>query len=375
MKALKAGVVRINGVRVMIWRFLMRIVMSMSCVFLLCAVTGAQNVSEFKSGVVRIVNNRNADIGTGFIIRIDGMQAYIVTAAHVVRGDQHPSIYLFNQQHDALQADVLDMEEDDAKGLGLLRLKIPSRLTTGITALRLGPSSQIDGGEDVKVIGFPDGTEFWTVGSGSVARIHGRNLVFSGAIRGGNSGGPVISNRAVIGMVTDVTQASAYAARAEAIEPYLRGTIPNLIDVIDATRRPSNGFCNTLNETLDESKNGFYGIVGTPTSSENTFYPKVMMPEASVGYVTPPKRVYYYLMSDKNKGAVESKFFAVVTNVRGCSTKWQEKEESDSSYRFHKFRKTEGGVVVTVYYNPVAQHDTYFLIIDVAVPDERRREW
>lgn len=344
-------------------------------VLILSAKVCAQDIASLKPGVVRIENNRTNEVGTGFVIKVDGTQIYIMTAAHVVKGDQHPRVYLFTQQHNAIQGDVLDREDDDTKGLALLRLKLPSSLATGITALKLGHTSQLDGGEEIKVVGFPDGTEFWTVGTGSVARIEGRNLVFSGAIRGGNSGGPVISNGVVIGMVTDVSQASAYAARAEAIEPYANGIVPNLVDLIDSTHRPQSGFCNTLNEILDESKNGFYGIVGTPTSSENTFSPKIMIPEAYVGYVTPPKRVYYYLITDKNKGKVESKFFAVITMVRRCSTKWEEKEVSDSSYRFHKFRKNEGGVVVAVYYNPVAQHDDYFLTIDVAVPDSRRREW
>ena len=357
----------------------MRIVMSTTCIFVLYAIAGAQNISEQKSGVVRIVNSRTAEVGAGFIIKVDGSEAYIVTASHVVKGDQHPRVYLFNQPHDAVQSDLLDREEDDTKGLALLRLKLPSRLATGIRALRLSPSSQLDGGEDVKVIGFPDATEFWTVGGGSIARIEGRNLVFSGAIRGGNSGGPVILNGFVIGMVTDVSQTSAYAARAEAIEPYSNGIVPKVVGFIEAARRQqssaSNGFCETLSELLDESKNGFYGIVGTPTNTANTFSPKVMLPGATVGYVVPPKEVYYYILTGKEKGPVESQFFAIVTMVRQCSTKWEQKEDKDSTYRYHKFRKNEGGVVVAVYYNPEAQNEYYYLVLNVAVPDQRRKEW
>lgn len=341
--------------------------------FVLTSNVFGQDISTLKSGVVRIENKELKEVGAGFIVKIDGDNAYIVTASHVIRGDQRPNVYLFGRQHDALPSDVLHIEDDDTKGLGLLHLKIGSTDVTGVAALKLGPTSQLNGGEEVKVIGFPDGTEFWTVGSGSVGRIEGRNLVFSGAIRGGNSGGPVISNGVVIGMVTDVNQTSAYAARSEAIEPYINGIVPNLIGFIGASA--SNGFCETLNELLDESKNGFYGIVGTPTNSANTFSPKIMVPGATVGYVTPPKEVYYYLLTDKEKGKVESRFFASVTKVRQCSTKWEEKEVSDSTYRYHKFRKNEGGVVVAVYYNPVAQHDYYYLTLNVAVPDQRRREW
>jgi hypothetical protein len=334
----------------------------------------AQDIGSLKRGVVRIKNNNTQDIGSGFIVKVVGTQVYIVTAAHVIRGTQHPGVYLFNKQYDALSADVLDMEEDDLKGLGLLRLELPAGLLNGITSLKLGPSSQLDGGEDVKVIGFPDGTEFWTVGSGNVARIQGRNLVFSGAIRGGNSGGPVISQGVVIGMITDVSQNLAYAARGEALVPYLNGVVPNLIGkIVDGGR--SIGFCETLSQVLDESKNGFYGIVGTPTKSENTFSPKIMIPGAIVGYLRPPNEIYYYLLVDKQKGNVEGQFFAAVTKVQECSPNWEEKEVSDSTYRYHKFRRNEGGVVVAVYYNPVAQNDLHYLTLRVAVPDEPRREW
>lgn len=189
----------------------------------------AQDISALKPAVVRIENNRLNEVGTGFIVKIDGNQVYIVTAAHVVKGDQHPRIYLFNQQHDSLRAEVLDREDDDIKGLALLRLKVSGHLASGLTALKLSSTKHLSGGEDINVIGFPDSTAFWTVGRGSIARIEGRNLVFSGAIRGGNSGGPVILNGLVIGMVTDMRQSSTYATRGEAIEPYVNGIVKNLV--------------------------------------------------------------------------------------------------------------------------------------------------
>jgi hypothetical protein len=230
----------------------------------------------------------------------------------------------------------------------------------------------------VNIIGFSDGTDFWTVGTGNVARIEGRSLVFQGSVRSGNSGGPVIHGGLVVGMVTDVSQASGYAARGEAIEPYINGIVPNLTRLARTPTPqqivPPNEFCATLSELLDESKNGFYALVGPPTNAENTFSPTIMMPGATVGFVSPPKSVHYRLLTIKDKGPVESEFYRTVTRVRGCS-KWEEKEDSDSSYRYHKFRKNVGGVVVEVYYNPIAQRDYYYLILEVVVPDERRREW
>jgi S1-C subfamily serine protease len=118
--------------------------MSTTCIFVLCAITGAQNVSELKPGVVRILNTRTTEVGAGFIIKVDGSEAYIITAAHVVKGDQHPRVYLFNRQHTALSSDVLDSEYTDlTKGLELLYLKLPSTSAAGISALKLGYSSSL----------------------------------------------------------------------------------------------------------------------------------------------------------------------------------------------------------------------------------------
>lgn len=191
----------------------------------------AQDINSLKQSVVRIENKRSNEIGTGFIVRVNGNQIYIVTAAHVVKGEHRPTIYVFNQQHDSFEAEVIDREDDDIKGLSLLRAKLPTHLASKIIALKLSSTKELNGGEDIKVIGFPDGTSFWTVSSGSIARVDGRNLLFSGAIRGGNSGAPVISNGLVIGIVTDVSQSFAYAARGEAIEPYINGILSNLINL------------------------------------------------------------------------------------------------------------------------------------------------
>jgi S1-C subfamily serine protease len=189
-----------------------------------------QNINTLKTGVVRIENSRLSETGTGFIVKINGESVYIVTAAHVVAGDQQPHVYLFTQQHTPLVATVIDMEGGDTKGLALLSLKADARILSGLHALRIGYTSQLGGGESVKVIGFPGSTSLWSVDSGSIKRLEGRNLVFSGAIREGNSGGPVIFNGQVVGLVTDTTQSDAYALRAENIVIYVNGIIPNLIE-------------------------------------------------------------------------------------------------------------------------------------------------
>lgn len=206
----------------------------------------AQDLNSLKQGVVRIQNTRNAEVGTGFIVKIVGNQVYVVTASHVVRGDQHPQIYFFDQPRDPIQAELLDREDDETKGLALIRAKVDSRLVSTSIALEFSPTSQLTGGEDVKVIGFPDGVAFWTVSTGTIGRLEGRNVVFSGRLSGGNSGAPVIRGGLVLGLVTDVTQSSSYASRAEVIEIYINGIVRNLIKIVSEPSREDTSDRDTL---------------------------------------------------------------------------------------------------------------------------------
>jgi S1-C subfamily serine protease len=89
-----------------------------------------------KASVVRIENSKGNEVGSGFVIKANVDSVYIVTAAHVVKGDDHSNIYLFSQPHDALPATVLDREDDDSKGLALLLLKSRKDSFFGIAALK-----------------------------------------------------------------------------------------------------------------------------------------------------------------------------------------------------------------------------------------------
>lgn len=220
----------------MIWRFSLPILILAIPMSISPSSTFAQEINKLKAGVVRIENVRLAETGTGFIVKIDGNNVYIVTASHVVRGDQHPKVYLFNQQHESISATLLDREEDDNKGLALLLLKTNAQTLSGLTALKMGYTSDLGNGESVKIVGFPGGTSLWTVDTGNIKRLEGRNLVLSGAIKEGNSGGPVILNEQAVGLVTDVGQSEVYATRAEVIIPYVNGIVKNLIAETDSTQ-------------------------------------------------------------------------------------------------------------------------------------------
>lgn len=67
----------------------------------------------------------------------------------------------------------------------------------------------------------------------SIARREGRNLVFSGTVNPGNSGGPLLIGGKVIGIVTDASSL-AFAVPAEGIIQYVSGVMPNLVKALSA---------------------------------------------------------------------------------------------------------------------------------------------
>jgi hypothetical protein len=198
----------------------------------------AQETTVLKSGVVRIENSARQEVGAGFIIKIDGSKVYVVTSAHVVKGGRSHKIYLFSDQYESSTATVLDREEDDTKGFALIRFEIDGQAASKITHLDFSSTSELGNGESVRLIGFPGGTSLWTVDNSYIKRLDGRNLVLSGTIREGNSGGPVILNGRVIGLVTDIAQSDAYASRAENVVAYINGISKDLVAISDPPKTP-----------------------------------------------------------------------------------------------------------------------------------------
>lgn len=127
------------------------------------AVCLAQDINTLKSGVVRIRNTYSQDGGTGFIIKIDGERAYIITASHIVKNNEHPSVYLYNRPSEPVQATLTYREDDEQKGLALLEIKAKKETFSNLTPVGLRGSSDLKGGEQVHVIGFPNGAIIWSV--------------------------------------------------------------------------------------------------------------------------------------------------------------------------------------------------------------------
>lgn len=341
----------------------------------MCAI--AQEINSLKSAVVKIRNTKTGEVGAGFIITVDKNLIYIVTASHVVRSNENPEVYLYNrQQQDPLVAKLRYREDESQKGLALLTLRSTEPKTfSGITSVNFGRTDQLEGGEPIRIIGFPNDTPFWSVNSSTVSRVEGNYLIF-GSVKGGNSGGPVILNNGqVIGMVTDTieSQGESSAAKAEIIVSYVNGLVPNLIS-IDANRpteKPkdnsisNNEFCRALGTLSAASKNRFESIKGE--RAESDFFSTLAVPDSLVGYIRGRKEVYYYFLVDTDKQKIETKYNKVVSELRLCLADWQQKEVY-KDYRYYKFRESKNGTVMSMRYNLQPQNKTYYYLSLIVYP-------
>jgi S1-C subfamily serine protease len=95
--------------------------------------------------------------GTGFIVKVENDTLFILTAAHVVRGDDKPRIELFTKKNRNLTTEK--RYEDDQLDAALLVLT--GGEVRNLSALQLD-TSELSKGEDVWIVGFPGGLS-WDV--------------------------------------------------------------------------------------------------------------------------------------------------------------------------------------------------------------------
>ena len=175
----------------------------------------AHDIEGMKHGVVKITAHVNGQskVGTGIVIRQESEAIFIATASHVIEGDPRPLVQFFSQPTRPVSSIIVGMEGGDPRGLALLVVR--GDLPEAIRVLPLNAMVNLESGESVSVIGFPRHAGApWAVTQGELVGRKGRDLVFSGAIDEGNSGGPVLKDHQVIGIVTESIPPFAYAAPA-----------------------------------------------------------------------------------------------------------------------------------------------------------------
>ncbi len=178
----------------------------------------AQGIEELKAGVVKIHSEFEGtrQVGTGIIVQLEEGAAFILTAAHViVGGDVHPNVFFKTRSNRPFPSKFLKADRD----LDLAVLLVEGALPKDLRIMRLDPFTKIVGGEEITIIGFPRISETsWTVTAGHVAGLNPSSLVFDGTVAEGNSGGPLLLDGKVIGLISRIDLKFGYAVPAALVQ-------------------------------------------------------------------------------------------------------------------------------------------------------------
>ncbi len=168
------------------------------------------------SGIAK-VSAKNRAAGTAFVVAVNASSAYLVTSAHVVEGNANPLIAFERNPEKLYRATVRDVEGGDERGLALLIVGNPPQ---GLNVL---PASASESALQAKVdvAGYPSGD--FTIVDTTVASRKGRDIRLSRETGEGFSGGPVLQNGGVVGMIYGRQQGFGMALGLDSIQAYLKG--------------------------------------------------------------------------------------------------------------------------------------------------------
>ena len=185
-----------------------------------CLPTSAQDAAALRAGVVKVMSTVDGKrrTGSGFVVKVDGAVAYVITAAHVVDGDRNPKVEFFTRQNLPVAAEVIKQE----LSIDLAVLKIEAAPKP--IALVLEKTAVPATGDEVIAIGFPQSGGAWLVSKADLAGRDGPYWILSGAaIDQGNSGGPLIKAGKVVGVVQGLQGKFARAMPASVVVETLEG--------------------------------------------------------------------------------------------------------------------------------------------------------
>jgi S1-C subfamily serine protease len=181
-------------------------------------------------------------VGSGFFIKINNEEGYILTNGHVARNAQHieiRSVLTSDEPFKVIVVGMVDTLEPDVALLKLSkeeldRFKKICKLKR-LPALEFANSENIKRGEEIKAIGFPLGMVEPNVSGGEITNfISGspenvERFVTDAAINPGNSGGPaILKNSKVVGLNTAIIMDASNIAFITPIH-IVKNILPQLI--------------------------------------------------------------------------------------------------------------------------------------------------
>lgn len=207
----------------------MRIPTTLALLLLLAPAAPAQDLNTALSAVVRISGTRGGTPvrGSGFVIGRDRDKATIVTASHVIEGAQQLEITFAADLTEGFPAGrVLGIDSGNPRGLAVFQVR--GNLPPGVTALSFETTARLQRGDEVFVLGFPGMVTSPDTLRMSFSSPDGNLLRLDRPVGEGASGGPVLRNGKVVGVVVDEDGLRTYVVKATVVQDAVLGWNPGL---------------------------------------------------------------------------------------------------------------------------------------------------
>jgi formylglycine-generating enzyme required for sulfatase activity len=163
-------------------------------------------------------------VGSGFVVRCDEESVYILTAYHVIKDSQETGVIFSSQRHASpLKPRVIHQQFQDENGLALLAVPADAARSAGARGLPLSAAGVPAKGQELLMIGNPRTLGDWEWSRGLVGGRKGEIFRVNVNVQEGNSGGPMLLDGQVVGIVLNDLQGIAEVKSVINIRNYLEG--------------------------------------------------------------------------------------------------------------------------------------------------------
>lgn len=153
---------------------------------------------------------------------------------------------------------------------------IQGKLPVGLEVLLVYQTFDSNAGEQVTLIGFPSKTSTpWTVATGSLSGIKGRDLTFAAFVDEGNSGGPLLVKGKVVGVVVEVGKEVGFAVPSPTEKLALKGwgiELGRQARLIQLSWQHGNSGWALMLSLREQAKEIFYKLPGDVDFKSTGFY-------------------------------------------------------------------------------------------------------
>lgn len=197
-------------------RFTKSIVVLSSLLFLSPVLSLGEGFEDLKQGLVRIAaearEGGRTTVGAGTILELKSDYALVLTAASVVAGRRGLVVELASDPSKAMPVTFINMEGGEPHGVAALFVE--GHMPAQASPLELAGQLPVHKGNAVVAPGIPVSGQEWTLIAGKIADRKGRILSLSLDGELSQPGGPLITDGQVVGIVTEVSETSAYGTPA-----------------------------------------------------------------------------------------------------------------------------------------------------------------